>query len=527
MGDLIYKNLDISSTYSELKQTADKADLKTDLTPDRVTEYQILTGGGLTYNYAAKRVNESIIGKLAKLAKEQKLIEKYGALASGEIMNTGECRMVLHHLLRDQTGRDVFHGEKNIGEFYRNQLKEIQDFTNKVHEKRLRGATGKPFNTVVQIGIGGSDLGPRALYLALKNHAGEANSEKMKAFFISNVDPDDANDVLSQIGNLESTMFILVSKSGNTPETLANYELIKKKLKEKHIYDPKQHFVAVTSKTSELAKSCDFAMKFYMDDFIGGRYSSTSSVGGLVLSLAFGYPYFKELLKGAYKADVNAQIPDIRKNAAMMDALIGVYERNILGMPATAILPYSQALVRFPAHLQQLDMESNGKRVNRDGDPICYSTGPVIFGEPGTNGQHSFYQLLHQGTDVIPLQFIGFKNAQTVFDVHTPGSNNQQKLLANLAAQITAFAKGKTDKNPNKTFPGNRPSSLIYGERLTPAAMGALLAHFENKVMFQGFLWNINSFDQEGVQLGKTLAGQVLSGGPTDPVLKAYASLLQ
>ena len=262
-----------------------------------------------------------------------------------------------------------------------------------------------------------------------------------------------------------------------------------------------------------------------MEDYIGGRYSSTSSVGGAILSLAFGPEVFERFLNGAAEADRMATEPDMKKNAAMTDALIGLYERNILGYPSTAVLPYSQALSRFPAHLQQLDMESNGKSVNRFGDRINYSTGPVIFGEPGTNGQHSFYQLLHQGTDIIPLQFIGFKNNQTATDVVIQGSTSQQKLCANVAAQIMAFACGKKDENKNKNFDGNRPSSIIIGNQLTPEALGALLAHFENKVMFQGFLWNLNSFDQEGVQLGKVLAKKVLAH-ETDGALRAYSDLL-
>jgi glucose-6-phosphate isomerase len=209
----------------------------------------------------------------------------------------------------------------------------------------------------------------------------------------------------------------------------------------------------------------------------------------------------------------------------MLDALIGVYERNVLGYPSTAVLPYSQALSRFPAHLQQLDMESNGKSVNRFGEPVNYATGPVIFGEPGTNGQHSFYQLLHQGTDIIPLQFVGFRKSQMGSIVVIQGSTSQQKLCANVVAQIMAFACGKEDTNRNKNFEGGRPSSIIIGDQLTPEAVGALLAHFENKVMFQGFAWNLNSFDQEGVQLGKVLAKKVLAH-ETDGALKAYSDLL-
>ena len=223
--------------------------------------------------------------------------------------------------------------------------------------------------------------------------------------------------------------------------------------------------------------------------------------------------------------DETGKEKDIRKNPDMLDALIGVYERNILGYPITAVLPYSQAMSRFPAHLQQLDMESNGKHVNRFGEPIDYQTGPLIFGEPGTNGQHSFYQLLHQGTDIIPLQFIGFKQNQRDNDVVIKDTTSQQKLSANVAAQIVAFACGKTDENPNKCFEGHRPSSIIVADKLTPEVLGTILAHFENKVMFQGFAWNINSFDQEGVQLGKVLATAVLNQS-TEGALTEYSKLL-
>ena len=283
--------------------------------------------------------------------------------------------------------------------------------------------------------------------------------------------------------------------------------------------------VAVTSETSPLANNSDYLDSFYIDDYIGGRYSSCSCVGGVILSLAFGSDIFDRFLNGAAEADKNAKNADIKKNAALLDALIGVYERNILGYPSTAVLPYSQGLSRFPAHLQQLDMESNGKSVNRFGDIVTYETGPVVFGEAGTNGQHSFYQLLHQGTDIIPLQFIGFKKSQMGSDVEVQGSTSQQKLCANVVAQIMAFACGKDDSNKNKKFEGGRPSSIIIGEQLTPESIGALLAHFENKVMFQGFIWNLNSFDQEGVQLGKVLAKKVLLH-ETDGALRAYSELL-
>ncbi|MCE1207626.1 MAG: glucose-6-phosphate isomerase, partial [Spirochaetia bacterium] len=251
--------------------------------------------------------------------------------------------------------------------------------------------------------------------------------------------------------------------------------------------------------------------------------------GGAVLSLAFGPETFLEFLEGAHAGDSAAREPDIRKNACLLDALIGIYERNICGYPCTAVLPYAEPLVRFPAHLQQLDMESNGKSVNRSGETLAYATGPVVFGEPGTNGQHSFYQLLHQGTDVVPLQFIGFAENQHSQDIISMGTTSRQKLMANLIAQIVAFARGKKDQNPNKYFAGGRPATLLMARQLGPRQMGALFAHFENKVMFQGFAWNINSFDQEGVQLGKVLANKVLSimqGEKTDDAaLEALARL--
>ena len=344
----------------------------------------------------------------------------------------------------------------------------------------------------------------------------------MNAKFISNVDPDDGAAVISTV-DLAHTLFVLVSKSGTTQETLAN-ELFVKDFIKKAGLNPANHMIAVTSETSPLANNPEYLASFYIDDYIGGRFSSTSAVGGAVLSLAFGGEVFAAFLKGANEADITAKNANIKENPALLDALIGVYERNAQGYPSTAILPYSQALSRFPAHLQQADMESNGKSVNRFGKPVNYVTGPVIFGEPGTNGQHSFYQLLHQGTDIIPLQFIGFNENQNGNDVVVDGSTSQKKLCANLSAQIVAFACGKDNENPNKYFAGERPSSLIYGNQLTPESLGALLSHFENKIMFQGFIWNLNSFDQEGVQLGKILTKQVLAGDMTG-ALKEYASI--
>lgn len=521
-----WENLDTLSSYKKLQSLKNAVSLKGVLSGDagasRVREYSVPMAAGLSFNYASRQVNEQVLQVLSELASEAQLSQKFEALYNGDVINTGEKRMVLHHLLRGQLGGKVEAEGCDKREFYLNEQKRIADFAGQVHSGKITNEKGEKFTTVCQIGIGGSDLGPRAMYLALENWAKAKGKFFMDAHFISNVDPDDATAVLKSI-DISKTIFILVSKSGTTLETLTNEAFVKDALKKAGL-DVSKHMIAVTSETSPLAHNSDYMQAFYMDDFIGGRYSSTSGVGGAVLSLSFGADVFAQFLEGAAEADKTATQTDIRKNAAMLDALIGLYERNVQGYPSTAILPYSQGLSRFPAHLQQLDMESNGKSVNRFGKKIDYVTGPVIFGEPGTNGQHSFYQLLHQGTDAIPLQFIAFKENQTENDVVIQDSTSQQKLCANVVAQIIAFALGKDDSNPNKFFAGERPSSLIWGERLTPKSLGALLAHYENKVMFQGFLWNVNSFDQEGVQLGKVLAKNVLAKN-TQGALSEYAKI--
>ena len=523
---ITWNNLDTLESFKELSNVK-KVNLVETMTgengAERVKNYSVPMAAGLAYNYAAKQVDDEVLEGLKKLAKEAQLTEKYAALYNGEMINTGEKRLVLHQLTRGQLGDTVTADGVDKRAFYVEQQQKIADFANKVHAGEITNAAGEKFTTVVQIGIGGSDLGPRAMYLALENWAKKNDKFKMEAKFISNVDPDDAAAVLNSI-DVAHSIFVLVSKSGTTLETLTNESFVKDALKNAGL-DASKHMIAVTSETSPLAKSDDYLAAFFMDDYIGGRYSSTSAVGGAVLSLAFGPEVFAEFLEGAAEEDKLAKNEDVMQNPAMLDALIGVYERNILGYPSTAVLPYSQALSRFPAHLQQLDMESNGKSVNRFGEPVDYVTGPVIFGEPGTNGQHSFYQLLHQGTDIVPLQFIGFKNNQMGTDVVIQDSTSQQKLCANVAAQIVAFACGKADENSNKNFEGGRPSSIIIGEQVNPASLGALLAHFENKVMFQGFLWNVNSFDQEGVQLGKVLAKRVLAH-ETDGALKVFSDLL-
>lgn len=521
-----WKNLDTLETFkalSEVKRVKLAEAMSGAEGAERVKKYSVPMAEGFSYNFAAKQVDDEVLGALKALAEEAQLAEKFEELYNGAVMNTGENRLVLHQLTRGQLGNEVEADGVDKREFYVKQQARIAEFANKVHNGEITNAAGEKFTTVVQIGIGGSDLGPRAMYLALENWAKKNNTLKMKAQFISNVDPDDAAAVLNAV-DVAHALFVLVSKSGTTLETLTNESFVKEALKKAGL-DASKHMIAVTSETSPLAKSDDYLAAFFMDDYIGGRFSSTSAVGGAVLSLAFGPDVFAQFLEGAAAEDKLSANKNVMENPEMLDALIGVYERNVLGYPGTAVLPYSQALSRFPAHLQQLDMESNGKSVNRFGEPVDYPTGPVIFGEPGTNGQHSFYQLLHQGTDIVPLQFVGFRNSQIGTDIEIQGSTSQQKLCANVAAQIVAFACGKADDNRNKNFEGGRPSSIIIGDSLTPKSLGALLAHFENKIMFQGFLWNVNSFDQEGVQLGKVLAKRVLAH-ETDGALKVFSDLL-
>ena len=388
---ITWNNLDTLTSFKEL-ENVERVDLVKAMAgengAERVKNYSVPMAEGLTYNYAAKQVDDKVLAALAKLADEAQLTEKFEALYNGEVINTGEKRLVLHHMTRGQLGEAVEADGVDKRTFYTEQQAKIADFANKVHAGEITNGAGEKFTTVVQIGIGGSDLGPRAMYLALENWAKKNDTFKMEAKFISNVDPDDAAAVLNSI-DVAHSIFVLVSKSGTTLETLTNESFVKDALKNAGL-DASKHMIAVTSETSPLAKSDDYLAAFFMDDYIGGRYSSTSAVGGAVLSLAFGPEVFAQFLDGAAAEDALSKNKDVFKNPAMLDALIGVYERNVLGYPSTAVLPYSQALSRFPAHLQQLDMESNGKSVNRFGEPVNYSTGPVIFGElEQTDSTHS------------------------------------------------------------------------------------------------------------------------------------------
>lgn len=508
--------------FQKLQKLALKPfDLTSGLDAKRI-EKMMAQGVGFQLLYGTERVDAQVVEALLNLAEEAKALEQMAAMQRGEVINRiegfdSENRAVLHTAMRDQF--DHRQSAKEASEAAEMAGRELAKL-----EKFLAKTEGR-FTDLIQIGIGGSDLGPRALAVALQpfHRAGK------RVHFISNVDPDDANGVLAGL-DLKKTLVVVVSKSGTTLETLTNEEFVRARLAKMGI-DPKDHFVAVTGEKSPMDNPARYLASFYMWDYVGGRYSATSMVGGVMLGFILGFHGFKEILRGAHDMDVHALKAEPKANLPLLSALLGIWNRNFLGLPTVAIIPYSQALLRFPAHLQQLDMESNGKRIDKMGHPVTYATGPVIWGEPGTNGQHSFYQLIHQGTDVIPLEFIGFQKSQYPQDLEIQGTSSQQKLLSNLFAQSIALAIGQKNSNPNKFFPGNRPNRILLAERLDPYTLGALLSYYENKVAFQGFIWNINSFDQEGVQLGKHLATKMLglfSGKKESfPLGEAYLKFLK
>ena len=458
--------------------------------------------------FATERVDNEVLLSLQALADELLLVEQFREMRRGKISNRiegfeSENRQVLHTACRDLFSSSPV--EPAATGQARRELEKLRDFLSELDRGKLLSTHGKPFDTMVHIGIGGSDLGPRSIYEALKPYGISGR----KVFFISNVDPDDAARVLAEV-NLDTCLVNIVSKSGTTLETLTNEHLVRSLMTERGL-DPAKQCITVTGEKSPMDNPAEYLRSFYMFDYIGGRYSSTSMVGAAMLGFYMGFDRVMEFLEGAATVDYEAEESDIFKNVPLMLALLGVWNHNLLNSSSLAVLPYSQALHRFPAHLQQCDMESNGKSINRQGERVVYKTGPVIWGEPGTNGQHAFYQLLHQGTEVVPAEFIGFSDSQSGQDKNVKGSTSQEKLLSNLFAQVVALATGQNSSNPNRRFEGNRPSSLLFADRLTPKVMGAILAVYEAKIVFQGFIWNINSFDQEGVQLGKVLAKQFLT----------------
>jgi len=474
---------------------------KEDSLSSKRIDSMIKESSSLKLFYATERVSDMTLAALYELAEESGALAKMADMQAGKVINCiegfeSENRAVLHTAMRDFFGSAETSPEAlDAASLAYKELEKLTAFLKDIEGKDL-------YTDMVQVGIGGSDLGPRAIYMALKAF----QKPGRRAHFFSNVDPDDGADVMKDL-DLSKTLFVIVSKSGTTLETLTNEELVRTRLKKAGL-DPKDHLIAVTGKGSPMDDPAKYLAAFYIWDYIGGRYSVTSMVGGVVLAFALGMDRLLDFLRGASFMDKAALRKD--NNLPLLSALLSIWNRNFLHMPTQAVIPYSQALSRFPAHLQQLNMESNGKRIDKLGKPVNFETGATYWGEPGTNGQHSFFQMIHQGTTLIPVEFIGFVKSQYKQDVEFRGTSCQDKLLSNLFAQSLALATGQKSTNPNKVFMGNRPSRILLAERLDPYTLGMILSYYEHAAAFQGFLWNINSFDQEGVQLGKVLAGQFI-----------------
>ncbi len=471
------------------------------ITPERIAKYAT-QGAGCKFCYPCQRVDENVLTALEELASETDLVQKMNDLQAGEVMNyyegySSENRACLHTAMRDffenpSMGKDA----SAATELARTEHNKLKVWGEKLDKS--------DFTDLVFVGIGGSNLGPKTAFYALEAYKKPGRD----VHFVSNVDPDDAAPLLKNL-DPKKTICVFVSKSGGTLETATNEEMFRQWYKTNGIDSTKQ-CVAVTGKGSPLDNPSRYWESFYMWDYVGGRYSTSSMVGGTLLTWACGYDTYWEFLRGCSAMDKLALTSDVRKNIPMLNALLGVWNHNFLGSPTVAIVPYSKGLWRFSAHIQQVDMESNGKCVDKWGRSVSFSTGPIIWGEAGTDAQHSFFQLVHQSTDPVPVEFIGFKESQYGHDITFKGTTGQEKLLANMFAQSIALATGKPDDNPAKAFPGNRPSSTFLTEKLTPYTFGSLFSCYEHKVAFQGWIWGINSFDQEGVQLGKVLATQIL-----------------
>ncbi len=455
----------------------------------------------LLFDYSKNRVNSNTMDLLLQLFDECKVDEAIKAMFSGEKINETEQRAVLHTALRDLSSKPVFVDGKDVKPDIERVRCQMRSFCGKIHSGDWKGFSGKRIRYIVNIGIGGSDLGPVMVTETLKPYWVDGIS----AYFVSNVDGTHIAETLKKI-QPEETLFIIASKTFTTQETMANAHtarswFLKQGAKESDI---EKHFVAVSTNgeaVKQFGISTDNMFEFW--DWVGGRYSLWSAIG-LSIACTIGYENFENLLAGAKRADDHFTEKQPSKNIPVVMALLGIWYRNFFGYTSEAILPYDQYMHRFPAYFQQGNMESNGKRVNREGDPISYSTGPVIWGEPGTNGQHAFYQLLHQGTDIIPCDFIA--PAQT----HNLVGEHHSLLLSNFFAQTEALMLGSDSTDTNKVFPGNRPTNSFLIKKITPETLGMLIAFYEHKIFVQGVIWNIFSFDQFGVELGKVLAKNIL-----------------
>lgn len=487
--------------------------------PERFSRFSIKKED-LLFDYSKNRITTATMDLLFQLAGECKLKEAIGAMFNGDPINETEKRAVLHVALRNFSGAPVYAEGSDVMPAVQEVQKKMKRFCEAVHKGKFRGYTGKRIKTIVNIGIGGSDLGPLMVSEALRPYW----IKGMQLYYVSNVDGTHIVETLKKL-DPERTLFLVASKTFTTQETMTNAHtarqwFLEKAKHEKHIAC---HFAALsTNEKAVVAFGIDKKNMFEFWDWVGGRYSLWSAIG-LSTALAIGYKNFEALLRGAHATDLHFREAPFEKNIPVIMALLGAWYGNFLGARTQAILPYDQYLHRFAAYLQQGDMESNGKSVDRNGEPVEYSTGPVIWGEPGTNGQHAFYQLIHQGTELIPCDFIAPAES------HNPCGDHHDKLLSNFFAQTEALMNGKTEAEaeqellqaglsaeaiakllPFKIFEGNRPTNSFLLKKITPYTLGSLVALYEHKIFVQGVIWNVFSFDQWGVELGKQLANKIL-----------------
>ena len=469
---------------------------------NRFNKYSINFEDEIFFDFSKHLIDDKILDSLIDLANECKLPDAIEAMFNGENINRTENRAVLHTALRNMGGNPIYYNGKDIMIDIKTVLSKIGRFCNQIHNGQKRGYTGKKIEYIINIGIGGSNLGPKMVTQALKGY----QIRGIKSYFVSNIDASDLLEVLKVV-NPETTLFIISSKTFTTQETIVNANSAKEWFlssgaKESDI---SSHFIAVSTNIEAAKKfGIDENNIFEFWDWVGGRYSLWSAIG-ISIALSIGFDNFLQLLKGAYNMDIHFKTTPFRENIPILMALIGIWYNNFKGSETYAVFPYIHYMRSFHTFLQQLDMESNGKSISRLNKEVSWQTGPIVWGEVGTNGQHAFYQLLHQGTKLIPCDFIA------VAKMDNDILNHHKILLSNFFAQTKALAFGKKEGSlPHKIFKGNRPSTTILMDRLTPYSLGALIASYEHKVFVQGVIWNIYSFDQWGVELGKDLAKEIL-----------------
>ena len=503
---------ELEKHYTEMKNVQMKDLFKEDA--ERFKEYSLCVKD-ILFDYSKNRINKKTVELLLQLADECKVKEAIEAMFSGEKINQTENRSVLHTALRNFSGKPVLSDGKDVMPDVKKVLKQMKNFAAKIHSGEWKGYTGKKIKYIVNIGIGGSDLGPVMVTEALKPYW----IEGIQPYFVSNIDGTHIVETLKKV-TPDETLFLIASKTFTTQETMTNAHtardwFLQSAKDEAHVA---KHFAALSTNEKDVVK---FGIApenmFVFWDWVGGRYSLWSAIG-LSIALTVGYNNFEDLLKGAHEIDNHFSTTPFEKNIPVIMALVGLWYQNFFGTTTEAILPYDQYMHRFSAYFQQGNMESNGKYVGRDGNKLTYSSGPVIWGEPGTNGQHAFYQLIHQGTQIIPCDFI----APAIS--HNPIGDHHDKLLSNFFAQTEALMNGATNENPYRVFEGNRPTNSFLVKEITPHTLGKLIALYEHKIFVQGVIWNIFTFDQWGVELGKALAGKILPELQNDETVTSHDS---